>query len=280
MFADKLKELRKKKGVTQAQLADAIYVSRSLIAKFETGASYPNKDTLEKIALYFGISVSGLVETDETVLIAVENKNLTQRIEFWSSVVILAVAFVFAIMVFVPFLRGSRYVYPIQPGQSYPEREFFQTSIFMGTYEHGNPIGLISFFLSLFTSVSATLSLVLKKAKYIPILKLGSYVLFFVDIFVSFAAVVCCLSYISQENVLGYSYDKPKQFFDNVSDAINGKIPVKDTTTRYGRVLEFHEKIKSISEEYKKVSIVVSIQKDHGAEKYKIITIYPGKKGE
>ena len=107
MFADKLKELRKKKGVTQAQLADAIYVSRSLIAKFETGASYPNKDTLEKIALYFGISVSGLVETDETVLIAVENKNLTQRIEFWSSVVILAVAFVFAIMVFVPFLRGS-----------------------------------------------------------------------------------------------------------------------------------------------------------------------------
>ena len=197
MFADKLKELRKKKGVTQAQLADAIYVSRSLIAKFETGASYPNKDTLEKIALYFGISVSGLVETDETVLIAVENKNLTQRIEFWSSVVILVVAFVFAIMVFVPFLRGSRYVYPIQPGQSYPEREFFQTSIFMGTYEHGNPIGLISFFLSLFASVSAALSLVLKKAKYTPILKLGSYVLFFVDIFVSFAAVVCCLSYIS-----------------------------------------------------------------------------------
>lgn len=197
MFADKLKELRKKKGVTQAQLADAIYVSRSLIAKFETGASYPNKDTLEKIALYFGISVSELVGTDETVLIAVENKNLTQQIEFWSLVVILAVAFVFAIMVFVPFLRGSRYVYPIQPGQSYPEREFFQTSIFEGTYEHGNPIGLISFFLNLFVSVSAALSLILKKAKYAPILKLGSYILFFVDVFVSFAAVVCCLSYIS-----------------------------------------------------------------------------------
>lgn len=103
MFADKLKELRKKKGVTQAQLADAIYVSRSLIAKFETGASYPNKDTLEKIALYFGISVSELIGTDETVLIAVENKNLTQRIEFWSLVVILAVAFVFAIMVLFRF---------------------------------------------------------------------------------------------------------------------------------------------------------------------------------
>lgn len=168
MFADKLKELRKKKGVTQAQLADAIYVSRSLIAKFETGASYPNKDTLEKIALYFGISVSELIGTDETVLIAVENKNLTQRIEFWSLVVILAVAFVFAIMVFVPFFRGSRYVYPIQPGQSYPEREFFQTSIFMGTYEHGNPIGLISFFSkSLYISFGCFI-VNLKKSKVCP----------------------------------------------------------------------------------------------------------------
>lgn len=41
---------------------------------------------------------------------------------------------------------------------------------------------------------------------------------------------------------------------------------VKDTTTKYGRVLEFHEKIKSISREYKEVNIVLSIQKDHGAK--------------
>ena len=146
MFADKLKELRKKKGVTQAQLADSIYVSRSLIAKFETGASYPNKETLEKIALYFSVSVSELVGENETVLIAVENKKLSQRIEFWSLVAILAITFISVIMVFVPFLRGSRYVYPIQPDYSYPEREFFQTSVFAGTYVHDNPIGLISFF--------------------------------------------------------------------------------------------------------------------------------------
>ena len=62
--------------------------------------------------------------------------------------------------------------------------------------------------------------------------------------------------------------------------SIYGKIPIKETTTKYGNVLEFHEKIKSISGEYKEVNIVVSIQKDNGAEKYRIITIYPGKKGE
>lgn len=56
------------------------------------------------------------------------------------------------------------------------------------------------------------------------------------------------------------------------------KKTVKDTTTKYGRVLEFHEKIKLISGEYKEVNIVVSIQKDHEAKKYRIITIYPRKK--
>lgn len=56
------------------------------------------------------------------------------------------------------------------------------------------------------------------------------------------------------------------------------KKTVKDTTTKYGRILEFHEKIKLISGEYKEVNIVVSIQKDHEAEKYRIITIYPRKK--
>lgn len=35
--------LRKEKGLTQEELAKAIYVSRSVIAKYETGAAYPNK---------------------------------------------------------------------------------------------------------------------------------------------------------------------------------------------------------------------------------------------
>ena len=48
--------------------------------------------------------------------------------------------------------------------------------------------------------------------------------------------------------------------------SIYGKIPIKETTTKYGNVLEFHEKIKSISGEYKEANIVVLIQKDKGVE--------------
>lgn len=52
MFCDKLKAYRKQKNITQEELAKAIFVSRSLIAKYETGAAYPNKENLEKLALF------------------------------------------------------------------------------------------------------------------------------------------------------------------------------------------------------------------------------------
>ena len=79
---------------------------------------------------------------------------------------------------------------------------------------------------------------------------------------------------------LGYSKDNPKQFFNAIYLAIDGKIPTKERDTAHGHVLEFHEKIKSISGNYYETNIVVSIQKDHGKLTYRIITAYPDKKGE
>ena len=148
MFQDKLKDLRKKKGVTQAELAKEIFVSRSLIAKYETGVVFPNRETLEKIALYFNVPISELIEQDEATLVAVDAKDLSEKINVVSLIVVLAVMTIYCIMVFIPFLMGKRYVYPISPGQNHPNRETFFVSIFSGTLEHGNPIGLVSFLLS------------------------------------------------------------------------------------------------------------------------------------
>ena len=41
MFKDKLKELRQSKNITQATLADKIYVSRSAVAKWEQVGGLP-----------------------------------------------------------------------------------------------------------------------------------------------------------------------------------------------------------------------------------------------
>ena len=41
-FNEKLQQLRKSKGLTQEELAQAIYVSRTAVSKWESGRGYPN----------------------------------------------------------------------------------------------------------------------------------------------------------------------------------------------------------------------------------------------
>lgn len=60
-----LQELRKQKKVTQQRLADALGVSRSAVAMWETGGNDPDADMLIRIAKYFGVSVDYLLGGEE-----------------------------------------------------------------------------------------------------------------------------------------------------------------------------------------------------------------------
>lgn len=59
-FEDKLKSLRVERGLSQENLADAIHVSRSAIAKYENGNGRPSKETLKEIAQYFNVDIHEL----------------------------------------------------------------------------------------------------------------------------------------------------------------------------------------------------------------------------
>ncbi|MBP3398622.1 MAG: helix-turn-helix transcriptional regulator [Erysipelotrichaceae bacterium] len=60
-FAEKLKQLRQETGISQAKLAEEIYVSRSAIAKWENGLGIPNDESLRMLAEYFGITEEELL---------------------------------------------------------------------------------------------------------------------------------------------------------------------------------------------------------------------------
>ena len=69
-FCEKLQELRKQKGLTQEELAQALYVSRAAISKWESGRGYPGIDSLKAIAKFFSVTVDELLSGDQVLTIA------------------------------------------------------------------------------------------------------------------------------------------------------------------------------------------------------------------
>ena len=72
-FHEKLQELRRQKGITQQELADALYVSRTAVSKWESGRGYPQIDSLKAIGGFFGITVDELLSGEELLCIAEED---------------------------------------------------------------------------------------------------------------------------------------------------------------------------------------------------------------
>lgn len=72
-FNEKLQELRKQKGLTQEELAQMLYVSRTAISKWESGRGFPNIESLKAISKFFSVSLDELLSGEEILVIAEED---------------------------------------------------------------------------------------------------------------------------------------------------------------------------------------------------------------
>ena len=64
-FGEKLRLLRKRKELTQKQVADAVHMDRSTYAYYERGTTEPSLITTRKLAEVFGVSLDDLLpDTD------------------------------------------------------------------------------------------------------------------------------------------------------------------------------------------------------------------------
>ncbi|MCM1297356.1 MAG: helix-turn-helix domain-containing protein [Muribaculaceae bacterium] len=73
-FGQKLKKLRNENDLTQEQLADMIFVTRTAISKWETDNGYPSIDSLKAISNLFNISIDELISDAD-----IENKKLLDK---------------------------------------------------------------------------------------------------------------------------------------------------------------------------------------------------------
>lgn len=69
-FNEKLQELRRQKGLTQEELAEQLYVSRTAISKWESGRGFPNIESLKAISKCFAVSLDELLSGEEILAIA------------------------------------------------------------------------------------------------------------------------------------------------------------------------------------------------------------------
>lgn len=103
-FGEKIKKLRTDNNLTQEQLADMLFVTRTAVSKWETDKGLPGIDTLKLISTTFNLSLDELV-SDEVV----ESKKVLDKkrakIMYIIAMVFLAFAVIFN---FTAYLTGNR----------------------------------------------------------------------------------------------------------------------------------------------------------------------------
>ena len=86
-FSAKIKLLRQSYGLTQEQLAERLWTTKSVISSYETGARQPTYQNLIKLATTFRVSTDWLLGINEDV--RVSSTNLTEsQIEAVNHIVI------------------------------------------------------------------------------------------------------------------------------------------------------------------------------------------------
>lgn len=105
-FGQKLKNLRIDNGLTQEQLAEKIFVTRTAISKWETGKGYPGIDSLKAISSLFHISIDELISEAD-----IENKqkqdNKNAKIMYCIAIAFLVITVLFTLLTYflqIPYL--------------------------------------------------------------------------------------------------------------------------------------------------------------------------------
>ena len=86
---EKLQELRKSKGMTQEELAEVLYVSRTAISKWESGRGTPSIESLKQISAVFSVSIDDLLSAEKALSLAEQEHRICQQnqVHLWNGII-------------------------------------------------------------------------------------------------------------------------------------------------------------------------------------------------
>lgn len=126
-FKDQLRKLRKERGITQKELAEKIYISRSAVAKWENGLGIPNSASYSSLLDYFGITSEEFPLNEEKESAAVA-KNRKRHIIFSiaSWILLLAMA-VCPLLLVHAIMHGYGFTSEMAIGEIWADNERIRT---------------------------------------------------------------------------------------------------------------------------------------------------------
>jgi transcriptional regulator with XRE-family HTH domain len=104
-FNERLQQLRKERGLTQEELAEKLFVSRTAVSKWESGRGYPNIDSLKAIARFYGVTVDELLSSGEVLKIAESDQK--QKESHFGDLVFGFIDICAILLIFLPFFADK-----------------------------------------------------------------------------------------------------------------------------------------------------------------------------
>lgn len=144
MFKEKLKELRRKKGLSQQELADKIYVSRSAICKWEMGNGVPSEINIEALCTFFEVEEEWLFDREdlkEGIKITKRNHNVNI-----ANIILIVLTFIFLITVLITLSTSTIVINIKVPANLWRLFNAYELVVIIGALATSFGIGLLLIF--------------------------------------------------------------------------------------------------------------------------------------
>ena len=99
-FNEKLQYFRKKSNLTQEELAEKLFVSRTAISKWESGRGMPSISSLKAISEVFNVSIDELLSSEEIIEVAEKEKK--ENIKSFKNIIFGIIDLMSIIFLFIP----------------------------------------------------------------------------------------------------------------------------------------------------------------------------------
>ena len=196
---EKIKKYRKEAGLSQEDLASKIYVSRTLVTKYESGSAFPTQQNLEKIAAVLNVKVEDLLSDKEKNKIVEKSFKTNQRFWMILSICFTSISVILLLLSVIPFYQYSSYDYSVvsYPDNPTPAHVTGYASIIGVTLRVGNPISVINIVLLLLSIILSLLSFLNLNKRPLKIIRFCSIVVFVASLvlfLISFATMISIVS--------------------------------------------------------------------------------------